>query len=106
MSLNPVFAKSNVTVAVEKHTNAPVEDPKLNSLKINSALEPDSETFPGISEPTPPLELERIEEAAAEKLEALVVEVEASEPGKEEPGSEIPAAVQKPKPLSQQQLAL
>ena len=88
-------------VAVEVDANAPVADPKLNSLELEAAFEPHSETDPGISEPAPPLELERIEEAAAEKLEALVVEVEASEPG-----SETTAAVEKPKPLSQQQLAL
>lgn len=47
----------------------------------------------------------QLEEAAAEKLEALVVEVEASEPGIEEPDSETTTAVEEPKPLSQQQLA-
>ena len=87
-------------VAVEVDANAPSSDPKLNSLELESALEPDLETDLGLSEPAPPLELERIKEAAAEKLEALVVEVEASEPG-----SETTAAVEKSKPLSQQQLA-
>ena len=67
------------SVAVEQDANAPVVDQKLNSLELNSALEPDLETVPGFSEAAPPLELERIEEAAAEKLESLVVEVEASE---------------------------
>ncbi|AFZ15705.1 hypothetical protein Cri9333_4949 (plasmid) [Crinalium epipsammum PCC 9333] len=89
-------------VALEKDANAPVVDPKLNylELEVEAALEPDLETDPGISEPAPPLELERREEAAAEKLEALVVEVEASEPD-----SETTTAVEKPNPLSQQQLA-
>ena len=73
VTINPIG------VAVELDANAPSSDPDFNSLEINSALEPDLETFPGILEPSPPLELERIEEAAAEKLEALVVEVEASE---------------------------
>ncbi|MGB3208419.1 MAG: hypothetical protein WBB28_25825 [Crinalium sp.] len=40
-------------VAVEVDANAPVADPKLNSLEVESALEPDSETDPGLSEAVP-----------------------------------------------------
>ncbi|MGB3205169.1 MAG: hypothetical protein WBB28_09290 [Crinalium sp.] len=41
-------------VAVEVDANAPVADPKFNSLELKSALEPDSETDPSFSEAAQP----------------------------------------------------
>ena len=49
--LNPALEPE--AVAVEQDANAPVADPKLNSLEVEAALEPDSETDPGFSEAAP-----------------------------------------------------
>ncbi|AFZ15501.1 hypothetical protein Cri9333_4723 (plasmid) [Crinalium epipsammum PCC 9333] len=43
-------------VAAEIDANAPVADPKLNSLEVEATLETDLETDPGLSEAAPPSE--------------------------------------------------